>query len=133
MVVLLGSLPLLPNGKVDRRGLPEVDFSQQAGGGAYQVPEDSAEAQIQAIWQEVCCHPCTHAWCWTVALTTALWQGSYTMPCTWHCRVLPRLLPGCIPDSAVSIVQLTRLRHALLDCVAGWQAQAPVSAASPQT
>ena len=53
VVLPLGSLPLLPNGKVNRRGLPEVDFSRQGGGNDYQAPDDDTEARIQAIWHEV--------------------------------------------------------------------------------
>nr|WP_080758265.1 non-ribosomal peptide synthetase [Pseudomonas lurida] len=49
--MFLAQMPLTPNGKLDRKGLPEPDASllQQA----YVAPETELEQQIAAIWAEV--------------------------------------------------------------------------------
>ncbi|WP_106804296.1 non-ribosomal peptide synthase/polyketide synthase [Pseudomonas sp. S5D5] len=49
--MFLAQMPLTPNGKLDRKGLPEPDASllQQA----YVAPESELEQQIAAIWAEV--------------------------------------------------------------------------------
>ncbi|MEJ7808723.1 MAG: condensation domain-containing protein, partial [Telluria sp.] len=48
--VLLASLPLSPNGKIDRKALPEPDMSQQA---VHVAPRTEAEQLLCALWQEV--------------------------------------------------------------------------------
>ncbi|MBJ2179845.1 non-ribosomal peptide synthase/polyketide synthase [Pseudomonas veronii] len=50
-LMFLAQMPLTPNGKLDRKGLPEPDASlmQQA----YVAPETELEQQIAAIWAEV--------------------------------------------------------------------------------
>ena len=48
MVVLPG-LPLNPNGKVDRKALPEPGFSSKA----YQAPQGETEIMLAAIWADV--------------------------------------------------------------------------------
>ncbi|WP_313600505.1 non-ribosomal peptide synthase/polyketide synthase [Pseudomonas sp.] len=49
--MFLAQMPLTPNGKLDRKGLPEPDVSlmQQA----YVAPETELEQQIAAIWAQV--------------------------------------------------------------------------------
>ena len=53
----LAALPLLPNGKVNRKAMPEVDLRKQDDS-PYQPPENHVELQIQHIWHEVCLTPC---------------------------------------------------------------------------
>ena len=49
--MFLAKMPLTPNGKLDRKGLPEPDASllQQA----YVAPETELEQQVAAIWADV--------------------------------------------------------------------------------
>ncbi|MCF5173065.1 phosphopantetheine-binding protein, partial [Pseudomonas canadensis] len=49
--MFLAQMPLTPNGKLDRKGLPEPDTSllQQA----YVAPETELEQQIAAIWADI--------------------------------------------------------------------------------
>ncbi len=49
-VVVLDALPLLPNGKLDRRALPEPDDLPAT---AAAVPESSAERLLYEVWREV--------------------------------------------------------------------------------
>ena len=49
--VRLDTLPLLPNGKVDRAALPEPEHTERAA--APTAPRDDLELQIAAAWQEV--------------------------------------------------------------------------------
>jgi tyrocidine synthetase-3 len=51
-IVQLDRLPVTPNGKVDRRALPDPD---RTGGGAdaYQAPDGEREQILAEIWQEV--------------------------------------------------------------------------------
>ncbi|MDP1787400.1 amino acid adenylation domain-containing protein [Nitrosomonas sp.] len=49
-IVVLESLPLNANGKVDRQLLPEPEF---AGVGGYEVPQGEVEERLAAIWKEV--------------------------------------------------------------------------------
>lgn len=50
--VQLQALPLLPNGKVDRRGLPALEWERQAAT-VYVSPSDGLEKAIAGIWQEL--------------------------------------------------------------------------------
>ena len=52
MVVPMDELPRLPNGKINRRGLPEPDFSNRDQSD-YAEPKGEAEEKVQEIWQEV--------------------------------------------------------------------------------
>ncbi|AUZ49038.1 non-ribosomal peptide synthetase [Pseudomonas orientalis] len=49
--VLLEHMPLSPNGKLDRKALPEVDANLQAR--EYVAPRNELEQQIAAIWAQV--------------------------------------------------------------------------------
>jgi len=50
-LMFLAQMPLTPNGKLDRKGLPQADASlmQQA----YEAPHSELEQQLAAIWAEV--------------------------------------------------------------------------------
>ncbi|MBW7477833.1 amino acid adenylation domain-containing protein, partial [Paenibacillus oenotherae] len=50
--VELAEVPLTPNGKVDRRGLPEPERSAM-GGESYVAPRTELEAKLAEIWQSV--------------------------------------------------------------------------------
>ncbi|MBA1200983.1 amino acid adenylation domain-containing protein [Pseudomonas capeferrum] len=50
-IVCLESLPLSPNGKVDRKALPRPDFSAQ--GEDYVAPRNLLEEQLAQIWADV--------------------------------------------------------------------------------
>ncbi|MFJ4396907.1 non-ribosomal peptide synthetase [Pseudomonas sp. NPDC089396] len=50
-LVLLGSLPLMGNGKLDRRALPLPDLEQARQ--QYQAPANVLEAQLAQIWRDV--------------------------------------------------------------------------------
>ncbi|NIM13592.1 MAG: amino acid adenylation domain-containing protein [Candidatus Aminicenantes bacterium] len=49
-IIILASLPLMPNGKVDRESLPEprLDMEQE-----YAAPRDELEKKLAGIWSEV--------------------------------------------------------------------------------
>ncbi|RFP96423.1 amino acid adenylation domain-containing protein, partial [Pseudomonas putida] len=47
----LGKLPVTPNGKLDRKALPQPDASQLQG--EYVAPQSDLEQQIAAIWADV--------------------------------------------------------------------------------
>jgi len=49
-IIVLDSLPLNANGKVDRKLLPEPEF---AGAGDYEAPQGAVEELLTAIWKEV--------------------------------------------------------------------------------
>ncbi|MDP9897428.1 amino acid adenylation domain-containing protein [Variovorax boronicumulans] len=49
-LVVLDALPLNPNGKVDRKALPEPELAQVQ---AYEAPEGEVEEKLAAIWAEV--------------------------------------------------------------------------------
>ncbi|WP_140399040.1 condensation domain-containing protein, partial [Paenibacillus thiaminolyticus] len=50
--VQLEHMPLTPNGKIDRKALPEPDGSMQTGA-EHVAPRTAVEAQLAQIWQEV--------------------------------------------------------------------------------
>ena len=52
VIVLLAVMPLSPTGKVDRKALPEPDWSSMAVE-EYVAPASKLEAKLQAVWQEV--------------------------------------------------------------------------------
>ena len=52
IIMPLRALPTLPNGKVNRRGLPEPDFSTTAQVD-YMAPRNDIEEEIQDAWHEV--------------------------------------------------------------------------------
>ena len=49
-IMVLDALPLMPNGKLDRRALPDPDLASRA---SYAAPRTETEAALCAIWQEV--------------------------------------------------------------------------------
>ena len=51
--VMLPSLPLTRNGKLDRASLPRPAEARPAGGGAPTAPRSDLERAIAAVWQEV--------------------------------------------------------------------------------
>jgi amino acid adenylation domain-containing protein/FkbH-like protein/FkbM family methyltransferase len=51
--VILDSLPLLPNGKVDRRALPAPDQTRPELEGAFVAARNSVERQVAEIWCQV--------------------------------------------------------------------------------
>ncbi len=51
--VPLAALPLNANGKVDRRALPALDWSQAGATGGHVAPRTPTEAQVAAIWVEL--------------------------------------------------------------------------------
>ncbi|WP_460141186.1 non-ribosomal peptide synthase/polyketide synthase [Pseudomonas sp. S2_E01] len=50
-VLLLETLPMSPNGKIDRKALPKVDATAATGG--FIAPVGGLEQQIATVWQEV--------------------------------------------------------------------------------
>ena len=51
-VVPMDEIPRLPNGKVNRRGLPEPDFQLQRREN-HEAASNDVETRVQQIWQEV--------------------------------------------------------------------------------
>jgi acyl carrier protein len=51
--VVVDAIPLTPNGKVDRKALPEPGGADMRGAGEYQAPETDVEKWIAGLWSEV--------------------------------------------------------------------------------
>ena len=51
--VLLDALPMTPNGKIDRRALPEPGSARPALDTAYVAPRTTMEREVAAIWAEL--------------------------------------------------------------------------------
>ena len=51
--VTLRSMPLTPNGKVDRRALPAPDKAELASTGTFAAPKDDLESRLVQIWESV--------------------------------------------------------------------------------
>ncbi|NVD98035.1 non-ribosomal peptide synthetase [Massilia sp. BJB1822] len=49
-IVVLETLPLNANGKIDRKALPDPELSQAS---RYEVPQDGTEAALAALWTEL--------------------------------------------------------------------------------
>jgi len=49
----LPALPLLPNGKVDRRALPPPGEARPASGAEFVAPRDAVEEVVAGVWREV--------------------------------------------------------------------------------
>jgi amino acid adenylation domain-containing protein len=52
-IVVLESLPLNPNGKVDRKALPEPEFANLSNSGNCEPPKGEVEEALAGIWAEV--------------------------------------------------------------------------------
>ncbi|MGS8556567.1 phosphopantetheine-binding protein, partial [Salmonella enterica subsp. enterica serovar Soahanina] len=49
--MFLAQMPLTPNGKLDRKGLPRPDVSQMQQ--VYVAPQSELEQDVAAIWGEI--------------------------------------------------------------------------------
>ncbi|GAA0675630.1 hypothetical protein GCM10010193_30800 [Kitasatospora atroaurantiaca] len=52
-IVRIDALPVTPNGKLDRRALPEPPATGQTAGAAYTAPSTPTEERLAEIWREV--------------------------------------------------------------------------------
>ncbi len=52
-IVFLEHLPRLPNGKLDRRALPEPDYEQIKAPGGYSAPGTAMEGLLSEVWAEL--------------------------------------------------------------------------------
>jgi len=53
LVIAVSAMPLSPNGKVDRRALPEPDFTKPELDGSYEAPRTETEQILAEIWASV--------------------------------------------------------------------------------
>jgi amino acid adenylation domain-containing protein len=52
-IVFLDSIPLTPNGKVDRNSLPAPSHERQADNSTYLPPRNAMEKELVAIWEDI--------------------------------------------------------------------------------
>jgi amino acid adenylation domain-containing protein len=53
MFVMLSSLPISPNGKIDRRALPAPDYIRPESENTFVAPRNELERQLAQIWQKI--------------------------------------------------------------------------------
>jgi hypothetical protein len=51
-IVVLSSLPMTPNGKIDRKALPPPESSGAASEGEFVAPESELQETVAAVWME---------------------------------------------------------------------------------
>ncbi|WP_431272117.1 AMP-binding enzyme [Dankookia sp. P2] len=73
-LVWLDALPMTPNGKIDRKALPEPRTEQTSGAGE-RVPATSFERELADLW-EGCCSAPYQGW----RPTSSTWAAT-----PWHC------------------------------------------------
>ncbi|MHA4812644.1 amino acid adenylation domain-containing protein, partial [Flavitalea flava] len=52
ILVELDTMPLMPNGKINKQGLPDANLNN-AGGGRYEAPRNETEQVLVSIWQQL--------------------------------------------------------------------------------